>query len=293
MKNIAGTVLAVAFFSILISNKAYALTGLHQIGTAEKNVTVAWDASPGTELYKVSCGKNTFYTAATSAFVASLKPDSKVTVKVAEVTGDGSVASGASVKCTTLPDPSQADICLQAGQIETAKGKSKVVSYRMVFSMYGKQKTSVSGYDYLIYNPKGKLVKKLTNQDNLFFYITGAKEKYYKIKLRSFKDLDSRFYSEWKTVYVFRQPLCQARRTGNAIQIKWEKIKKAKYYDIYVGTSKNGKFKKVQTVKGSKSMTNVTKVGGKSLVAGKTYYYYVIARTGNIKSYVNYVFNVQ
>ena len=56
--------------------------------------------------------------------------------------------------------------------------------------------------------------------------------------------------------------------------VKWEKVEGAAKYEVYRATSKNGTYKRITTT--SKNVVNNT-----SVEAGKTYYYYVIAVSGD------------
>ena len=63
--------------------------------------------------------------------------------------------------------------------------------------------------------------------------------------------------------------------SSSAIKVTWKKAKNAKKYQVYMATSKKGKYKKVATLKASKRA--YTK---KSLKAGKKYYFKVRALNG-------------
>ena len=63
----------------------------------------------------------------------------------------------------------------------------------------------------------------------------------------------------------------------NSLKLTWKKVSGAKGYQIYRATSKNGKYKKVKTIKSGKtvSWTNT------KLTTGKKYYYKVRAYKGS------------
>ena len=65
--------------------------------------------------------------------------------------------------------------------------------------------------------------------------------------------------------------------SSGKIKLTWKKVEGAKEYQVYRATSKNGTYKKMKTVTGT-SYTNST------AVAGKLYYYYVVAVTKDGKT---------
>lgn len=75
--------------------------------------------------------------------------------------------------------------------------------------------------------------------------------------------------------------LVSAAGTKTAVKVKWKKVKSAVTYEVFRKT-KGGKFKKIATVKRSKS-TYTDKTAKK----GKTYYYTVRARSGKYKGAYN------
>ena len=70
--------------------------------------------------------------------------------------------------------------------------------------------------------------------------------------------------------------------------MKWKKIKKAKGYIIYRATKKNGKYKKIKTIKNSK--ITIYKDAGKDIgfKEGKTYFYRIA--TYNVIKKKKYIF---
>lgn len=64
--------------------------------------------------------------------------------------------------------------------------------------------------------------------------------------------------------------------SSQKMQISWRKVSNAQAYEIYRGTQKGGKFRKIATVKGS-----TRKYVDQSVKSGKKYYYKIMA-TGNL-----------
>lgn len=65
----------------------------------------------------------------------------------------------------------------------------------------------------------------------------------------------------------------------NSLKISWKKAKRAKGYQIYRATKKNGKYKKIKTIKKAKTVSWTNK----KLKTGKRYYYKVRAIRGSRK----------
>lgn len=68
-------------------------------------------------------------------------------------------------------------------------------------------------------------------------------------------------------------------KSVGSIQIRWKKSAGADKYEIYRSKKKNGAYKKIATVKGTKKTYRDRKV-----TAGKAYYYKIKARSGSYKS---------
>ncbi|WP_305146634.1 3D domain-containing protein [Anaerovorax odorimutans] len=72
----------------------------------------------------------------------------------------------------------------------------------------------------------------------------------------------------------------KAKSVGmKTIKIQWKKVEGASGYRVYRSTKKNGKYKKIATVKGGKTSYN-----NKKRTTGKTYYYKVRAYSGSVQS---------
>ena len=68
-------------------------------------------------------------------------------------------------------------------------------------------------------------------------------------------------------------------RSYNSLKVSWKKVKNAKGYQIYRATKKNGKYKKVKTIKKAKTVSWTNK----KLTTGTRYYYKVRAYKGSRK----------
>ena len=75
----------------------------------------------------------------------------------------------------------------------------------------------------------------------------------------------------------------KATAAKKAAKLSWSKQTGATGYNVYMATSKNGKYKKIATVKGNGNV-KFTKTG---LTKGKTYYFKVAAYTTSGKKTIN------
>ena len=83
-------------------------------------------------------------------------------------------------------------------------------------------------------------------------------------------------YSAWSdSTVLVPQPKVSGKRSGSSAKLKWNKIAGVKSYTVFASDRTSGGFEKVATTKSNKY--TITKVHGKEMKKGKTYYYYVKA----------------
>lgn len=70
-----------------------------------------------------------------------------------------------------------------------------------------------------------------------------------------------------------------SKQGSSSLKIKWKKMSGATGYVVYSASSDNGKYKKLYTAKSGNTISYTHKVS-----KGKTYFYYVVAVYGNVKS---------
>ena len=101
-----------------------------------------------------------------------------------------------------------------------------------------------------------------------------GKKYYYKVKAISETDgADSAFSSvKSRTCDLPRTELTRGATSTSAISISWDEIDGASHYSVYRSTSKDGTYKKLNTAE-------ATSYQDKTVSAGKTYYYKVIANS--------------
>ena len=109
--------------------------------------------------------------------------------------------------------------------------------------------------------------------------LTTNKTYYYKIRAYTGKNLIFSAYStSTNTKISFATPsnLKVTSKTYNSISLSWSKVEGAEGYEVWMATSKNGKYTKVNT-------TKATTFKHTNLSLNKTYYYKIRAYTGNKK----------
>lgn len=111
-------------------------------------------------------------------------------------------------------------------------------------------------------------------------YTSASLSTAYVAKVRTFATMDdadkSRVYSAWsEPTLLVPQPKVTGKRSGNSSDLKWNKIAGAKNYAVFASDRTSGGFEKVATTKSNKY--TITKVHGKKMKKGKSYYYYVKA----------------
>lgn len=136
------------------------------------------------------------------------------------------------------------------------------------------------GYQYVIYNNKGKKINTLTNTSIYSVYAKNlSRNQFYSIKARAYTNIGNNKtakYGKWSKEFQFALGTQLSAKPGyKKIALSWNKVKGAKDYTVYISKSKNTGYKKTATVKGT-SFT-AKKIGKKALKSGKMYYCYVVA----------------
>lgn len=91
---------------------------------------------------------------------------------------------------------------------------------------------------------------------------------------------DANGWSPWSNkMYFLSQPLTtyKTKVAGGKLAVAWKKVMGAQKYTIYVSTKAKSGYKKVATVRSTKSSVVIKKLQGKKFNSKKTYYVYVQA----------------
>ncbi|MBQ9062202.1 MAG: fibronectin type III domain-containing protein [Eubacterium sp.] len=149
----------------------------------------------------------------------------------------------------------------------------------------------VDGYVWLLKNKKGSVVDS-GDVSYLYSYDISRKAKpntIYTIELKAYSkavDSSTKVYGPASTIKYYPQPKMKKLKlvNGNKIKVSWKKVSGATKYIVYGSTKANKGYKKIATVKKSKSSYVVSKVKGKKLKKYQNYYFKVQAVYGKKKS---------
>ncbi len=186
------------------------------------------------------------------------------------------------------------------------KGSSTTVkvsaptSVKAASAAYNKVKISwnkaadASGYEVYQYNAKTKKYVKVATVKGTSYTKSGLTTgTVYSYKVRAYKTIDKKnIYGSYSKTVSAKPSLGKVAGvktvniSGKAVKVTWKKVSGANGYKLYRSTKKNGSYKLVKTVKGSKAV----KYTNKKLKKGKTYFYKVRAykTVGKKKVYGNY-----
>lgn len=153
-------------------------------------------------------------------------------------------------------------------------------SYSTVKISYASKK-NIDGYE--IYDYSTKKAKKIKGTSYQFTNLKSANSYVYKV--RTYKKINGKFYyspySSNVSIYTkVKAPTISVKSASKKAKISWKRVSGANGYQIYMSTSKNGKYKSIATVKKGTTLTYTKK----DLKKNKTYYFKVRAyRTINKK----------
>lgn len=133
----------------------------------------------------------------------------------------------------------------------------------------------VDGYKVYMYDSSKKTYKYLGQTSKNTYTVKNLKEaKDYKFKVRAYKTIDKNqkygsYSSVLKTGTKTATPEIWDLTSGKKkLTVEWGKVSKASGYEVYVATSKNGKYTRKKTIKSGKTTT--AKING--LKSKKKYY---------------------
>lgn len=137
----------------------------------------------------------------------------------------------------------------------------------------------VTGYEIYSYNysnKKWECIDKTSKNSYTIKKLSASTT--YKYKVRAYVTIDKKQYygsytSNLKTATKPKTTKVKATAGDKKITIKWNKVSGVTGYQVYMATSKNGKYTKIKTIKNNKTF-NYTKSG---LNANKKYYFKVRA----------------
>ena len=173
------------------------------------------------------------------------------------------------------------DIALIPQKVTGVKQSRWYHYIKIVDGMWNGQK-SVSGYQYEMYNAKGKLVKKGTNSyySSTTMSLDNVNNKTtYRMRVRAYTEWNGKTYwGDWSDYgyFVGQTPNVKIKFKNKKMTVSWSKIAGATGYSVMVSTKSNGGFKKLKTVSSKKNKVTIKKFGKKKFKKGKVYYIYIM-----------------
>lgn len=270
-----GTPLAESASSLDVVTSPAKVTGLKQTGATTTSITMGWNAVQGASGYAVyrynSYDNYTLLgsTKTTGFTVKNLTPSSYAYYFVVAMRTNSLGQSAPGTYFNQLA-------------MKTAPSKVSYVSMTSYYSALGScyygwnTVNNADGYEFQLLNYKGaKLLDKETTSSSI--YVNPFKKGVFtKARCRAYILVDNkRVYGAWsgynynascKSLKVTRSP------NRKKISLKWSKIKGASGYQIYVSTKFNSGYKKIKSLKASKTSYSFTKFNKKSLKKNQTYY---------------------
>lgn len=287
-------------FLISIPIEGKAAFNINQSGMEENAVTISWDRQDMEATFDISVYMpvssywkgNTFYTdyslrymgstSQASYRIAGLEGGRKYRIVITSYDNGGNPLYSMEYMAETLPKKAEILGTALKWSSYYSYGLNKTMTYNLYTDIMSQD--SADGYEVCLYNAKGKKVKsqKIAAKNSVSIRHTfyDLRENSYIIKVRAYKNADGMiYYGKWSSkVYALRQPKCQARWFQNKLYIRWEKIKGANGYDVYICDKKKGTYKKIKSTGAGTTMIYTKKYKNKKFKTGKQYYYYVAAK---------------
>lgn len=271
---------------VACSTAPEAVTNLRHTSSGTSSISVSWDAPiSGAQYYKIyyklsgSYMKETYAgtTTSRSYTITKLADDTNYNIYVYPVrkSGNGFEAMG---QDGYVP---YASTVAKANKFSVIKLSRYAASSETATISFTNECHNQSGIEVEVRNLSGKKIKsvKLSRYASYAtFSSSSIKNKGFQYRLRYYVITDSKYcYGPYtKTKVVIAHPkVTSTKKNNSTVQLKWNKIAKAKSYTVYVSKEESRRYKKVATVK-SNAYTL------KNIKCGKDYYIYV--RANGVKS---------
>ncbi len=258
---------------------------LKQTAATTNSMTFSWDAVTGATGYYVYQEIDNSGTPKLVATVAT----NKATIKNLKNSNDYEFHVYSYKKGDTYTAVSYSYDGLYSYDLKLLPGKinpNKVTnsgfysSLKKVYFDYAKAPYT-DGYEIRVYAyNKNKVVSKVVTTSAYTDLKNIKPNMFYKFKIRGYSIIDGqKKFGAWSNFkYISHQPdVISANQVGSKKQakIKWDTVKGATNYTVYMSTKQKSGYKKVATTK--KTSVVVKKLGKTNLKKNKTYYVYVVA----------------
>ncbi|MCR5100105.1 MAG: hypothetical protein K6B41_01970, partial [Butyrivibrio sp.] len=162
---------------------------------------------------------------------------------------------------------------------------------------------TAASYEYVFMNQNGKTITSGTWYTNTYTH-TISNKKCYSFKVKATATINGKKYDSGysETIYLFAQPMIKTSNFGSSfalnisngrLTLKWDKVKYATNYNVYVSKKRDSGYVKVGSVKKSKNQITIKRFNKKKFKKKGTYYVYVEAvrkKNGLVSSSgINYV----
>ncbi|MCR5418989.1 MAG: fibronectin type III domain-containing protein [Lachnospiraceae bacterium] len=262
------------------------VSGVKQTAATANSITVAWTASDATSFdveiqdLSVDNSKRTWVKKATgvkttSYTITGLTSGNKYEVKVTGYKGSDS-------DYATLYDG------------KTLIDKMRKVwedqyyHFAQIADIDWEKLPAADGYEYKFSNYKGKVIesKKVSGYSTSVSFYKLQTSTIYTFSIRAYQTFNGQTtYTPWESINVFEQAWVKSvKKSGNKLTIKFDPVKGATGYEIYVSSNPKKGYKKVKTLKKNKRSVTIKKVGKTKISKKKKWYVYVITKKKNDRS---------
>lgn len=307
-KNVFRLMLPVLAAVMMLLAPAAVEAAVRQTAATTDKVYFEWDAMtpPSSAVawgYKVSFGSSSsqikqsgyFDTNTRSTYVENLGANSEVYVKVELAYLDSSNVERTYTSYSTYCYTTPVAVTQFTGYDFRSSQKGLDVVWAPSVGMYRAR------YDYEIRDAADKLLMSGADLSTSELYLSSYKyyNKAAKIRVRpSVKNYynGAVYYGAWSSYHnLVPQPVLKLKKNkygvlkNHTLKVGWSKVKGASGYLIYVSTKEKSGYKKVATVKSSKTSYTIKKFKKKKIQFNKMYYVKVVTKTKKLgKSKKNY-----
>lgn len=272
---------------ISVATAPNGIANLKQTDATTNSITLEWDAVAGATGYFIYDGCLSSYSA-TPNLVATVNTN-KAVIKNLKATNEYKFCIYAFRQAGNYTAISNRHEEIYDYNIKLVPGQvsAKTIEIMNYWSALGefnvgwKEVARSDGYDIQVceYNKKASTFKN-TVTGNSAYVKKIKKNRFYKIRVRAYAEINGdKKYGGWSTYSYAAQEtdVISARQVGSKkeAKIKWDTVKGATNYTVYMSTKKTSGYKKVGTTK--KTNLTVKKIGKAKLKKNRTYYVYVIA----------------